>query len=211
LLRIILIDINDTNKEIIGASDLMAEIKKSNLKEPKPAPQIQEKKGFTEALKKLTKKSWYEQHLPWPEKIIRKPTIKLALPKMPKVPVPSRMVLYGAFLIAFAVLIAGFLYDITRNTIPLNYKQEDQTKMVIPQFFWQDMNEQFLIEGIVASIVIMIGAFGVIFLYQATKNFYRPKNAYSYMALGMALMILSFVIISYFIGQKGVKLYSSDF
>ncbi|MFX1449561.1 MAG: hypothetical protein ACFFCM_01890 [Promethearchaeota archaeon] len=171
---------------------------------------IEEKKGFRQSLKGLGKKAWYQQNLPWPEKLIRKPKIKLELPKAPKIPVPSRNVIFAAFFIAFAFLIAGFLYDITRNTIPLNYKQEDQTKRIIPVFFWVDLHEQFAIEGVVAAIVIMIGACGVLFVYQSTRLFYRPKSAYSYLAAGIALIIISFVLVEYFITQKGVKLYSAE-
>ncbi|MFX0133650.1 MAG: hypothetical protein ACFFDN_08400 [Candidatus Hodarchaeota archaeon] len=188
----------------------MEKKKNRDLDKPKSKEIIEEKKGFKQSLKSLSKKSWYQQHLPWPERVIRKPKIKLGLPKAPKIPVPSRNVVFAVFLVAFAFIIAGFSYDITRNTIPLNYKQEDQTKRIIPVFFWADLHEQFAIEGVVAAIVILIGACGVLFIYQSTRLFYRPKSAYSYLAVGIALIILSFVLIEYFITQKGVKLYSAD-
>lgn len=188
----------------------MEKKKKSNMNKSKSEEIIEEKKGFKRSLKSLGKKSWYQQNLPWPERLIRKPKIKIQLPRAPKIPVPSRNVIFAVFFVVFAFLIAGFLYDITRNTIPLNYKQEDQTKRIIPVFFWADLHEQFAIEGIVASIVIMIGACGVIFIYQSTRHFYRPKSAYSYLAVGIALVLLSFVLVEYFISQKGIKLYSAD-
>ncbi|MHA1300296.1 MAG: hypothetical protein ACTSO9_12815 [Candidatus Helarchaeota archaeon] len=166
--------------------------------------------GFKKSVRNSRNEKPSKRRLLWPEKIIHKPRLKFELPRAPKIPVPSRDIVFGFFLILFAFLIAGFLYDITRNTIPLNYKQEDQTKRIIPQFFWVDMHEQFAIEGIIASVVIMIGAFGVIFIYQSTKNFYRPNSAYAYLAVGVALIILSFVIVEWMMGQKGVKLYSAD-
>lgn len=188
----------------------MEKKKKPNISKSKSKKEVEEKKGFKRSLKSLGKKSWYQQNLPWPERLIRKPKIKIQIPKAPKIPVPSRNVVFGIFFIFFAFIIAGLLYDITRNTIPLNYKQEDQTKRIIPVFFWADLHEQFAIEGVVASIVVLIGACGVLFIYQSTRHFYRPKSAYSYLAVGIALILLSFVLIEYFIAQKGVKLYSAD-
>ena len=120
----------------------MAKNNNSDITKPKSKKVNDEKKGFKQSLKSLDKKSWYKERLPWPEKLIRKPKIKLELPKAPKIPVPSRNVIFAAFFVLFAFLISGFLYDITRNTIPLNYKQEDQTKRIIPVFFWADLHEQ---------------------------------------------------------------------
>ncbi|MHA1377286.1 MAG: hypothetical protein ACTSRG_02780 [Candidatus Helarchaeota archaeon] len=188
----------------------MAKKEKINSKKTKSFEQLVVEKGKKASKDGLDEKSGYKEKLPWPERLIHKPRLKFKIAKAPKIPVPSRDVIFAIFLVAFAFLIAGVLYDITRNTIPLNYKQEDQTKRIIPVFFWNDLHEQFVIEGVVASIIIMMGAFGVLFIYQSTKNFYRPKSAYSYLALGIALMILSFIIIEYFMGQKGVKLYSAD-
>lgn len=188
----------------------MEKEKKPTSEKQESKKEIEEKGRIFEPLKKLGKKTWYQQHLPWPDRLIRKPNIKFGLPKAPKIPVPSRELIFFAFLGVFSVLIAGFLYDITRNTVPLNYKQEDQTKRVIPQFFWPDLHESYIIEGVVASIIVLIGVFGLLFIYQSTKNFYRPKSAYSYLVAGTALIILSFIILEWFISQKGVKLYSSS-
>ena len=188
----------------------MSKKKKSDVIDSESMEKTEKFSDFKQSLKSLGKKTWYEDHLPWADRVVRKPKIKFELPRIPKIKTPSKFVYFIVFLVAFGFIIAGILYDLTRNTIPLNYKQEDQLKQVIPVFFWRDLHEQFAIEGVVAAIVIIMGAFGVLFIYQSTKNFYRPKTAYSYIVIGIAMIILSFILVEYFISQKGVNMYSAS-
>jgi len=61
-----------------------------------------------------------------------------------------------------------------------------------PMFLYPDINESFIIEGIVASIFIFICSAGFIMLYQASKYVYNKTIAIRILVVGIILIVVAF-------------------
>jgi divalent metal cation (Fe/Co/Zn/Cd) transporter len=76
-------------------------------------------------------------------------------------------------------------------------------------FLYPDINESFIIEGIVASIFIFMCSIGFILLYQASKFVYNKSVAVRYLAVGILLIFASFITLQAMITIKlGQKLFN---
>ncbi|MHA1783642.1 MAG: hypothetical protein ACTSVY_02160 [Candidatus Helarchaeota archaeon] len=145
----------------------------------------------------------------WPERIIHKPNLRLEIGKIPEIPMPSRNVLFLVLLGFMGFIIAGGIYDMTRFTIPLSY--QNIGGYITPEFFWKDLHEQFIIEGIGFAIVVMIGFGGTYSIYHASRHFYRPGYAYIFILIGIIMILASFFFAEAMIQEKGVNFYSPKF
>ena len=160
---------------------------------------------------RLLSKEFWNKYLGklWPERVVHKPAFRLEIGKIPDIPMPSRNVLFIVLLGFMGFIIAGGIYDMTRFTIPLSY--QNIGGYITPEFFWQDLHEQFIIEGIGFAIVVMLGFAGTYFIYHSTKHFYRPNYAYVFIIIGIAMIMISFFFAEVMIQEKGVNFYSPEF
>ena len=169
----------------------------------------EEKEKFT--LGKLATMDWWNKSLNkfWPEKIVHKPALRLEIRKIPDIPMPSRNVLFVILLAFMGFIIAGGIYSMTRYTVPLTY--QNIGGYITPEFFWNDLHEQFILEGIGFAIVVMLGFAGTYSIYTSSKHFYRPNYAYILIAIGIAMLLVAFVLAEVMIQEKGVNFYSPEF
>ncbi|MHA1145054.1 MAG: hypothetical protein ACTSRW_09985 [Candidatus Helarchaeota archaeon] len=147
----------------------------------------------------------------WPEKLIRKPRSRLDFEFLTRMELPSppREVFFILVLLFFLYIVSGGIYNMTRKTIPLNYQQIGD--FVQPVFFWKDLHEQFILEGIIFAILLFIVFMGTYLIYESTKNFYRPSTSYAYLVIGLILFFLAFAFIELLIHQKITSFYSPEF
>ncbi|GAH44950.1 unnamed protein product, partial [marine sediment metagenome] len=74
---------------------------------------------------------------------------------------------------------------------------------------YPNINESFIIEGIVASIFIFLCSIGFILLYQASKHVYNRDIAIRYLVLGIILILAAFGTLQAMITIKlGEKLFN---
>ena len=71
-----------------------------------------------------------------------------------------------------------------------------------PTFIYPGIYDAFIIESIVASILIFICSMGFLFLYQASKFINNRKIALRLLVMGLVLIMVSFVALQYMISQK---------
>ena len=71
-----------------------------------------------------------------------------------------------------------------------------------PIFILKDINEAFIIESIVASILILLCSTGFVFLYQASKYVYNRKMAITILIIGLLTIIICFIALQYIIAVK---------
>ncbi len=69
-------------------------------------------------------------------------------------------------------------------------------------FLYPDINESFIIEGIVASIFIFLCSLGFIFLYQASQYVYNKNTAIRYLVVGILLVVIAFATLQAMITRK---------
>lgn len=180
----------------------------------------EEKPDFETKLKEIgkklgqleTKEFWYA-HLPFP-KFLRKPRIRFTPPRInPSVPIPNRIIMFvfSLFLVGFSIACGA--YDIVSTTtgkIAVGY--DTSTHPATPIFFYESLNDQFMLEGIIAFAIILMGFAGFMFIHQSTKHFYRPKYSYMLFAVGIVLILFAvFSLQSIVINEKGINLYSDLF
>lgn len=130
---------------------------------------------------------------------LRKPKVnfpKLRHPKL-SLPMPSRSLSIIVVFIILFVLQTGIAYLLVREPPALGATQTGD-----PIFILKDINEAFIIESIVASILILLCSTGFVFLYQASKYVYNRKMAISILIIGLLTIIITFIALQYIIAVK---------
>ncbi len=141
-----------------------------------------------------------KRRMPWiPGKTLRKPKVKFPRFRFPRLslPMPSRsLTIIGVFIILF-VLQTGVVYLLVRDPPALGANAQGD-----PIFIFTDIHESFIIEGIVASILISLCSIGFIFLYQASKFVYNRKMAIGILVIGGLMILITFIALQYVIAVK---------
>ena len=138
-----------------------------------------------------------KENIPWVfGSALRKP--KINFPKVERrrfsMPVPSKSVGLIVIFIALFVLQTGVVYLIVKDPPALG---ADGSGDAI--FLYPSIHDSFIIEGIVASILIFCASMGYIFLYQASKYVYNRKMALRIIVFGVILIFIAFVALQYMI------------
>jgi len=136
-------------------------------------------------------------------KSLRKPKInfpRIGLPRI-SLPMPARSLSIVAILIILFVLQTGVVYLIVREPLAIGATQGSGGES-IPLFIYPDLHESFIIEGIVASFLILLCSIGFIMLYQASKYVYNKKMAWWILTIGVVLILITFVLLQYIIDVK---------
>lgn len=171
---------------------------------------VEKLKDFGDRLSQLESREFWHSHLPWP-KFLRKPRIRFIAPRISgAIPIPNRSIMFviALFLVAFSL--AGGTYAIISKSvgrIAIGY--DTSTDPATPIFFYQGLHDQFLLEGIIAVSIIMLGMVGFLFIHQSTKHFYRPKYSYLLFSVGIALLFFSFISMTVIVEYgKGINMYN---
>jgi len=142
--------------------------------------------------------------MPWVFKNIRIPYIIFPDFKGYKfdIPTPSRNILLGLIYIFLFWLMMGGVYLMIpdssgRLPIALGADKDGNPVWVFPS-----ITDAFLIESIVAGVVIFIGAIGFIILYQSTKHIYNIRYARILITIGFILATFTFVILQFVIIKR---------
>ena len=130
---------------------------------------------------------------------LRKP--KIVFPKLKQrrisLPMPSKSL--GVILIyaILFVLQTGVVYLIYREPPAIGATAGGEPLVIYP-----DVQESFIIEGIVASILIFLSSLGYILLYQASKHVYNKSIAQRILVFGVILILSTFVALQYMLAVK---------
>ena len=74
------------------------------------------------------------------------------------------------------------------------------------KFIWRNnVHEAFIIESIVASILILLFSTGFIVLYHASKYVYNRKFAEWLLVIGILMIIISFALLQYMLLCKSTE------
>ncbi|MBD3228082.1 MAG: hypothetical protein GF329_07820 [Candidatus Lokiarchaeota archaeon] len=170
------------------------------------------KKTFKDIYKRVSKKSFWRKNLPWPEKVFRKPTIRLENPflgkKLPSFLTSRYLVLTLLYGVMFFFFSGGMYFLIgTYREIPMGYTQSDPPAPII---YLNQLNDQFIIEGVLSAIFIFLAFVGFILIYMSSKNFYKPSTSYIYLAFGIIIIIIFFFLIEMAMYRKGIYLYDDQ-
>jgi hypothetical protein len=138
---------------------------------------------------------------PWvPGKLLRKPKINFPKFRSPRIslPMPSRYLSIVVVYIILFILQTGVIYLSIRNPPALGSDPGSGN----PIFLYPDLYESFIIEGIVASMLMFFCSIGFVFLYQASKHVYNKSLALRILAIGIIMVVVTFILLQYMIGVK---------
>jgi len=160
----------------------------------KETPKKEDIIGSETVIEKIKKKT------PWIfGNSIRKPKIHFPKFRIPRIslPMPARSLSIIVILTILFVLQTGVVYLIVREPPALGSNSAGE-----PIFIFQDLHESFILEGIVASILIIFSSMGFVFLYQASKYVYNKKMAVWILTIGIIMILISFVLLQYMLDLK---------
>jgi len=168
----------------------------------KTAPILPQKKPIKKAeiSGSITAVEEIKEQMPWIfGRALRKP--KINFPQVERrrfsMPVPSKSLGLILIFIVLFVLQTGVVYLAYRNPPALGADQAGNALFLYP-----GVHDSFIIEGIVASILIFIASLGYIFLYQASKYVYNRKMALRILVFGLILVMIGFVALQSMIYNK---------
>ncbi|TFG00086.1 MAG: hypothetical protein EU540_05715 [Promethearchaeota archaeon] len=132
-------------------------------------------------------------------KKLRRP--KIVFPRLRRrsitVPTPSKTLGIFVIYILLFVLQTGIVYLIYREPPALGADNKGD-----PIFLYSSVHDSFIIEGIVASILIFLSSTGFILLYQASKHSFNRTMALRILVLGIIMIFVTFLALQYMIAVK---------
>lgn len=102
---------------------------------------------------------------------------------------PSTFAL-GVAAVALAVfLFGGGLYSIVVGPPPAVYAYGRF------YFVYPELSYQFWSDSIISMILYSLGIIGAIFIYESTKQAYKPRQAYMMLMTGLTLLLVAYISI----------------
>jgi len=131
---------------------------------------------------------------------LRKP--KIIFPKFKfrrlSLPMPSKSLSLIAIYIILFILQTGIVYLIIRKPPVLGVDSEKKPIFVIPE----NIHDAYIIESIVASILLLLSSFGFIILYYASKYVYNKKFGDWILLIGIIIIFIAFSLLQYILFIK---------
>ncbi|MFW9886553.1 MAG: hypothetical protein ACFFER_00110 [Candidatus Thorarchaeota archaeon] len=137
--------------------------------------------------------------MPWWPKFIIKPRVRLTRPRFGMPQRPPDIFLFGLVFIAILFILGGNIYTLIRTppAIAGNPSGSGAPILIAP-----GIDVQLGMEGIVASVVVMIGVIGLGLMYYSSKYVFQPGYATRLLVLGMILAGVAFLVFSYMFAIK---------
>lgn len=110
---------------------------------------------------------------------------------------PPDIVVFVMIFIALLFILGGNIYTLVRTPPPIASGSGGAPILVAP-----GIDVQLGMEGIVASVVVMIGTIGLGLVYYASKYVFQPGYATRLMILGMIMAGGAMLIFSYLFALK---------
>lgn len=129
---------------------------------------------------------------PWWPSFIVKPRVRLSRPSFRMPTRPPDTVLFGIMFVGVLFVLGGNIYTLVRTPPAVAGSQSGVPIVIAP-----GIDQQLGMEGIVASVVILVGVSGLGLVYYASKYVFQPGYATRLMVLGMVMAGVAFLIFSY--------------
>jgi hypothetical protein len=110
---------------------------------------------------------------------------------------PPDTVLFGIIFVVVLFVLGGNIYTLVRTPPAIAGSATGTPILISP-----GIDSQLGMEGIVASVVIMVGTMGLGLVYYGSKYVFQPGYATRLMILGVILAGVGFLIFSYLWGIK---------
>ena len=129
---------------------------------------------------------------PWWPRIIVKPRMRLKRPRFGMPTRPPDIVVFGLVFISVLFILGGNIYTLVKTPPAIAGSSSSEPILIAP-----GIDIQLGLEGIVASVIVMIGVMGLGLIYYGSKYVFQPGYATRLMILGMILTGVAFLTFSY--------------
>jgi len=176
--------------------DKNSSAKSSTKKFLKPGITSSSASGSLTIKEKLSKKT------PWVFGVfLRKPKVRFPKIKKKKIsinlPTPSKNLAFIGIYICVFILQIGTIYLYYHDRPSLGADINGN-----PIWLWPDIHDAFIIESIVASILLLLSSLGFLILYQSIKYNFDRSFTWRLLIIGAVLILISFICLQYMIYQK---------
>ncbi len=113
---------------------------------------------------------------------------------------PSTILLAAIVLSVSVFLLGGGIYDIVEQPIVAFVSGG----RIIP-YYPQALNEQLLGESVASMVLYSFGVVGLILIYRSTKFAYNPREALTTLLIGLALLVIAWMLIEFFLFPGTIK------
>lgn len=136
--------------------------------------------------------------MPWWPSVIVKPRVRLTRPRFGMPQRPPDIIIFGLVFAAILFILGGNIYTLIRTPPAIAGNPSGGAPILIAP----GIDVQLGMEGIVASVVVMIGVIGLGLIYYASKYVFQPGYATRLLVLGMILSGAAFLVFSYMFSIK---------
>ncbi|MHA1409969.1 MAG: hypothetical protein ACTSQY_06645 [Candidatus Odinarchaeia archaeon] len=126
-------------------------------------------------------------------KLIRKPKLRLSKPRLKLPKAPSKNFWYTIILFIVYFSLAGGAYIIVKQPPTIGADQAGNPVVIFTRSLGGGLDEQFVLEAILASLLMFLGFIGFISVYESTKHIYTPNYAYVLLIAGIVMIIMAAV------------------
>ena len=134
---------------------------------------------------------------PWWPRIIVRPQVRLSRPRFATPTRPPGIILFGVLFVAILFILGGNIYTMVRTPPPIASGSGGVPILIAP-----GLDIQLGLEGLVASVVIMIGSVGLGLIYYSSRYVFQPGYATRLLILGAILAGIAFLTFGYLFGIK---------
>ncbi|KAF3773441.1 Oligosaccharyltransferase complex subunit [Nymphaea thermarum] len=135
-----------------------------------------------------------------PYGFLRVPRLRL---KLPSFSLPSAMTVFALVLLAYFVVVSGFVYDVIVEPPGIGSTQDPATGAVRPVVFLPGrVNGQYIIEGLSSGFMFVLGGLGLIMMDLALDKNRARSVRISLASAGISSVTISYVMIMLFIRIK---------
>lgn len=144
------------------------------------------------------------KNIPWIcGSILRKPKIRFPKPRYRRMTPPASLksIVFLFVLIILFILQTGIVYLVymeSQGNLLSMWVNPDGSAL----FIHPDKKDSFIIEAIVASLLLCCSSLGFVLLYHASKLINNRNIAQRILAIGAVLAIISFIFLQYMMSQK---------
>jgi hypothetical protein len=110
---------------------------------------------------------------------------------------PSALIIIVIFIGFTVLLLGGVIYTITTEGILPSYY--DGSKFY---FLYPNISEQFIADTVISAILYLMGFAGLLSIIQSARSVNKPRQAYMLMAVGIGLILLSYICLESAINIK---------
>jgi len=110
---------------------------------------------------------------------------------------PSMFVVAAVAVALCIFLLGGGVYDILEKpyiAIPL------RGRWIF--YYPYTVHEQTILDSLIAMTLYFIGVVGLLLMYQSTKYAYKPRQAFTWLLIGIVLIVIAYIYIEHTIWLK---------